>query len=360
MKIGIYCTNNLPFPVPQGEIYANMSIAGTLANHLTAMGHNVTFFASLGTQTKANLVTFEMLPFGNPEIYQRYPHEGSSFQYENIMMLQALNYMTKNNFDLFHSHTRPFSTLNLAPLKPQLPTALTIHDPLDDEAYKILPLFNQFKNVHLISLTRAQRQSQSGVEWEGNVYNGIDLKKWPFNSRPKGNYLLYAGRVLKNKGADLAVQIALKSGKPLKITGSVYPQDQEFFDAQIKPLLNDKIEYLGVVSQAELAQLYQNALAFLMPVRWPEPFGLVMIEAMASGTPVIASNRGSVPEVVKDSKTGFIIDDPENIAGFVQAVDRTDQINRQTCRKYVEKNFSVEKMVDNYLKLYRTILNRHG
>lgn len=355
MKIGIYCTNNLPYPVPEGEIYANMSIAGALADHLAEMKHNVTFFAPLGTQTKTKLITFDMLPFGGSKIYQQYPHEGSSFQYENLMMIKALNYMAENNFDLFHSHTRPFSTLNFTPLKPNLTTVLTVHDPLNDEAYKILPLFNEFNNVHLVSLTHAQRESQPNVNWFGNVYNGIDLNYWSLNADPRNNYLLYVGRVLKNKGADLAVKIALKANKKLKIAGSVYPQDEKFFENKIKPYLGDKIEYLGVVNQERLPELYQNALALLMPIRWPEPFGLVMAEAMASGTPVVASRRGSVPEIVKDGETGFIIDNPEDIGGFVEAVDKIEQLDRQTCRKHVENNFSVERMAASYTNLYSTL-----
>jgi len=355
MKIGIYCTNNHIYPVPSDAIYASMSVAGQLADQLAEMGEDVTFFAPIGTQTKAKLITFEMLPFSNPQVYEKYPHEGSSYQYENLMLIQAYNYMEQNNFDVFHSHTRPFSTTNFASMKPDLPTILTVHDPLTDEAFKILPCFNIFKNIHLVSISNAQRNPLPNLNWLGTVHNGIDISRWKYKSEP-GKYLLFVGRVMPNKGPDIAVQIARKAKLPLKIIGGIYPADQGFFDEKIKPYLNNKIEYLGNASQNTLKPLYGQALALLMPVRWEEPFGLVMIEAMASGTPVIASRHGSIPEVIDHGKTGFVIDTENDISQFVTYIEQLSTIRRIDCQKHISENFSLAKMASSYLDLYKKII----
>ena len=354
MKIGIYCTNNLIYPVPKKVIYANMTIAGTLADELTNLGHNVTFFAPIGTKTKANLETFNMLPFSSPKIYKKYNHPTASYHYVNLMLAQAFRYMQENEFDIFHSHARPFSILDYAPIQMKLPVLATIHDPLTDDAYKILHEYNRFSNLHLASLTYSQRKPRPKVKWAGTVYNGTNIDHWQFGGTPD-KYLLTVGRIMPNKGTDIAVRVALKSGMKLKIVGSYYPGDEDFFNKTIKPFLGDQIEYLGQQSKKELVKLYSNAYAFLMPLRWEEPFGLVMIEAMASGTPVIATNRGSVPEIVKDGKTGFIAKD-NNMRTWIRLLNKIDTIKRSDCRKHVEKHFSTTAMAKNYLKLYEKIL----
>ena len=357
MKIGIYCTNNVVYPLPYGTIYANMAVAGQLADYLADQGHDVTFFAPVGSKTKAKLVTFDMLPFSDEKIYSKYPHAGSSYEYENIMMIQALNYAEAEGFDVFHTHSRPFSVVNFAPLKPQIPVIATIHDPLADEAFSLLNLYNQFPNLHFVSLSIAQRRPQPNLQFMANVYNGIDLNEWHFNPKPE-NYLLFAGRIMPEKGAHIAVRIAQESGYPLKIAGSLYPHSEQYFAEEISPHLNDKIEYLGSISQIELRKMYQNALALLMPIRWEEPFGLVVIEALACGTPVIATRRGSIPEIIEDGTTGIILDDSNDlVTDYVAAIKQINNINRQTCRDVVEERFSIQAMADNYLKLYQDVAN---
>jgi glycosyltransferase involved in cell wall biosynthesis len=163
---------------------------------------------------------------------------------------------------------------------------------------------------------------------------------------------MYAGRIIPEKGVKEAIQVALKTDRRLIITGQVTPASQWYFDEHIKPHLSDKILYLGMIDKAQLTKYYQKAAALLVPIRWEEPFGLTMAEAMACGTPVIAFRRGSVPEVVKDGKTGFIV---ENTAEMIEAIENIDRINRQDCRTHVEKNFTNTRMVNNYEKVLHSL-----
>ncbi|NCS32281.1 glycosyltransferase family 4 protein [bacterium] len=354
MKIGIYCTNNLIYPVPSGTIYANMSVAGNLADELTEIGHDVTFFAPEGTQTKANLESFGMKPFSDQSVQKEFAQENGSYHYENLMLIKTMNYMVEHGFDLLHCHTRPYSIIEFAPLVPNLTTVITIHDPITARAYDTLHKYNQFQNLHFVSLSISQRTPQPKVQWAGNVYNGIDTSAWNFSKNP-GQYLLYVGRIIPEKGVDTAIQVALKTGLPLKIAGTLYDGMEEFFDTKIRPFLGNTIEYLGGVSPTELSDLYEHAIALINPIRWEEPFGLVMIEAMASGTPVISTNNGSVSEIVIHGKTGFIANDPENIDEISGFVNRISEINRNNCRDHVVNNFSRKAMAQNYVNLYSKI-----
>ncbi len=352
MKIGIYCTNNYAYPLPKDVIYANFDIAVELADGLSLLGEDVTLFAPVGTQTKAHLITFDMPPFNDPHIFPTYPHDGSSYQYENLMLIQALNYMEENHFDIFQAHARPFSILDFAPIKPTIPTVITFHDPLSDAAYKILPLYQNFKNLHFVSLSLAQRTTGPDLTWAGNVYNGVDLDVFTFHP-DKGGYLFFSGRIIPEKGVDLAVQVAVKTGVPLKIAGSIYPGMQPYFDEKIKPSLSEHIEYLGMIPRVEQVHYFQNALAFVMPIQWEEPFGLVAIESMACGTPVIAMGRGALPEIIEDGVSGYLVD---SVDGMAEKVGLIDKISRAATRKRVEERFSLGTMIRNYKEVYTNLL----
>lgn len=355
MKIGVYCTNNLIYPTPENVICANMDVAGNLSDTLTEMGHEVTFFAPIGTTTKAQLVTFDMLPFNDESVYKTYPHQDASYHYENIMMVKALAYMQQHNFNVFSSHTRPFSVIEFAPLISPIPTVVTVHDPLSDSGYDILPWYNQFRNLYFVSLSLSQQRTKPKLNWAGNVYNGIDVERWPFTEK-QGSYLLFVGRIIPEKGVDTAVKIAVETGMPLKIVGTIYDHSQTYFNETIKPFLSDTIEYLGPKSPNELVTLYQNAYALLNPIRWEEPFGLVMIEAMACGTPVLATRRGSVPEIVVHGETGFISEGTTDVGEITAYVGKVPQLMRENCRKMVERNFSIQTMATTYTNLFEKII----
>lgn len=352
MKIGIYCTNNFTYPVPNGTIYASITVAGNLADRLSNLGHDVTLFAPIGTKTHAKLVTFDMLPFSDPQIYKAFPNPGSSYEYEKIMLTQSLNFAEENKFDVFHTHCRPLSIVSYAALKPHLPIVATIHDPLIDDAFKILPEFNRFKNLHFVALSEDQKSTCPNINWAGVVNNGIDPTNWPFNPNPK-DYLLFVGRIMPEKGANIAVQVAKTLNLPLRLYGSIYDHHKSFFEEKISPFLNEKIQYFGTSPQNELPEIYGNAQALLMPTSWHEPFGLVAIESMSTGTPVIALDNGSMKEIIVDQKTGFLVKTQNDLT---TAVGKIPLIERAACRKLVEEKFSLEVTAENYLRVYDRVL----
>jgi glycosyltransferase involved in cell wall biosynthesis len=205
-----------------------------------------------------------------------------------------------------------------------------------------------------VSISHAQRQPFKGfgVTWAGTVYHGIPVDRYPF-SPGGGGYLAFLGRISPEKRPDLAIALAKRVRLPLKIAAKVDPVDQRYFEDEIEPLMDDPlIEFIGEIGEDAKTQFLGEALALLFPIDWPEPFGLVMIEALACGTPVIARPCGSVPEVLVNGRTGFIADTLEDMEA---AVHRLDRIDRAECRREVEARFTVERMVDGYEALYRSL-----
>jgi glycosyltransferase involved in cell wall biosynthesis len=207
--------------------------------------------------------------------------------------------------------------------------------------------------VSLVSISNAQRQPLSGVTWAATVYHGLPLDLYPFHPRPGGS-LLFLGRISPEKRPDAAIRIACQAGVPLRIAAKIDKVDQAYFDTTIRPLLDHPlVEFLGEVDERQKRQLLGEALALLFPIDWPEPFGLVMIEALACGTPVIARRRGSVPEVLRDGVCGFICETDEEM---VAAVQRVAQLDRTACRQAFEERFSVQRMAHDYLAVYEQCL----
>jgi glycosyltransferase involved in cell wall biosynthesis len=207
-------------------------------------------------------------------------------------------------------------------------------------------------NQHYISISDNQRADAPDLPYAATVYNGIDTDLFAFSEEHDG-YLLFTGRIVPEKGVKEAIQVAQQSGQRLLIIGPTYPEYQDYFDTQVKPHLNERVLYLGFMEREHLTKYYQMAKALLFPIQWEEPFGLAMVEAMACGTPVIALRRGSVPEIVKHNKTGFVVD---SLAEMAASVDKLDKISRQDCRTHVEKYFSTEHMVDGYAKAFKKLL----
>jgi glycosyltransferase involved in cell wall biosynthesis len=216
-------------------------------------------------------------------------------------------------------------------------------------------VYGKFKKANYVSISKNQRKPMPNLNFTGNVYNGIEVNKFPFSEKV-GNYLAFLGRMSPEKGPLQAIEVAKMAGLKLKMAAKVDVVDKDFFEGIIKPLIDNKqIEFIGEIGHKEKAEFLNNALALLAPIQWEEPFGLYFIEAMACGTPVISFNRGSVPEIIENGKTGFIVNSTKEMASAIKDLDK---INRIDCRKHVEGHFTVEKMAEGYINVYKKILGK--
>jgi len=259
-------------------------------------------------------------------------------------------YHRARDFDIIHCHT-DYLGLPLTRTT-TTPTIITLHGRLDIP--DIIPLYQDYPDIRLVSISDAQRIPLAHPNWIATVYHGLPPDLYPFHPR-KGSYLLFLGRISREKRPDSAIRVACRAGVPLRIAAKIDRVDREYFETTVRPLLDHPlIEFLGEVNEQQKRVLLGNALALLFPIDWPEPFGLVMIEALASGTPVIARSCGSVPEVVRDGVTGLVC---KNEDAMVEAVHRAAALDRAACRREFERRFTAQIMVQNYLKLYEAALN---
>jgi glycosyltransferase involved in cell wall biosynthesis len=314
-------------------------IISWLCDELIKRGHEVWLFATGDSKTKAKLVP--VWPSSLWKANLRTPHAVFSLLYQKLIEMQE-------NFDIIHDHcefyTCPFSKF----LKP--PIVTTLHHPLTEET---ITLYKKFPNINFVAISKNQRKEGPGINIVKTIYNGIPLDKYPLNKEPK-DYLLWLSRIGPDKGIAEAIDIAKLSGQKLIISGNILPQYADYFEFRIKPLIDGKkIQFVGASDFPKKVELFRNAKAFLFPVKRPEPFGLVVIEAMACGTPVIAFKEGSMPELIKDGETGFLVD---SVEAAVSALKKIDEIKRENCRNWVKENFSLRKMVNRYEKLYKKIL----
>lgn len=275
----------------------------------------------------------------------------------------------QKNFDIIHNHLYPEFFTPIIESRLTIPMITTIHcqwTPFIDETLAL------FKKTFFISISQAHKKLFQKAKFYQVVYNGIDTNLFSFSEK-KDNYLLWIGRLSKAKNNDgtfmdpkgvrWAIKLAQETGHKLILTGNV--EDIEFYNRDVKPHLNEKIQWFGPVSSEQMlthkqiAKLMQKAKAFLMTINWYEPFGLVMAEAMSCGTPVIGFDRGAVKELIVEGKTGFVVPHEKGVDGLKEVLSKIDQIKPQDCREHVIKNFSVEKMVDEYEKTYLKILNQH-
>ena len=329
------------FPVPPTGYGGIEWVVALLADGLTAAGHDVTLFASGDSRTKANLeAVFREAPSGK-------------IGYSWIDLRHALACYTRaGEFDVVNDHSGP----NAAALGGLVTTPVvhTVHGPLDEISmgnYRGVAALAP--NVGLVSLSLNQRKPAPDLPWVGNCPNALDLDAYPYHSG-RGGYLLYLGRMSPDKGAHRAIEVARRAGLPIKLAGKKRDRTElEYFDELVRPLLGEDAEYVGETSHVTKVALLQNARATLFPIEWDEPFGLVMIESMACGTPVIATRRGAVPEVVEDGRTGIIVDD---CLDMVDAIAEADRLDPAECRRYVEEHFSSARMVRDYEQVYAAIL----
>ena len=316
-------------------------VVSHLTDELVRRGHDVTLFASGDSQTLAKLEAV------CPSALRLDPNFKEYSAYETLELSQVCQRAAE--FDIIHSHIGVPALLCANFL--QTPMVHTLHGSFNSEN---LLAFNHHRKQSYISISNAQRQID--LNYVGTVYNGINANNYPFiaQSQAETPYLAFLGRFSPEKGPQHAIAIAKKTGWHLKMAGKVDVVDKKFFEREVAPHIDGKqIEYLGEITNAEKSKLLGNAAVALFPIAWQEPFGLVMVESMATGTPVIAMNMGSVPEVIAHGETGFVCETYEEMAS---AISHAVQLSRHNCRNYVENNFSIMEMVNGYESVYQEII----
>lgn len=316
-------------------------IVSYLTEELVRQGHDVTLFASGDSRTAAELVRCSDMALRlNPAVKDHTPY--------HVMMLDEVR-QRADEFDVLHFHTDILHFPLIRDIAER--TVTTLHGRLDLPDLK--PFYAAFSEIPLVSISRDQRSPLPGhVNWVGNVPHGLPRNLLPFTAEPKGDYLAFLGRISPEKRPDRAIAIAAHAGMKLKIAAKVDTVDQAYWDETIAPLIasHPNVEFIGEIDEEQKASFLGNARGLLFPIDWPEPFGLVMIEAMACGTPVIAFRCGSVPEVIDHEISGLIAD---SIDEAVELVSRLDELDRAMVRATFERRFTVERMAQDYLAIYR-------
>ena len=320
-------------------------VVSYLTEELVAQGHDVTLFASGDSVTRAELVATTPRALRlDEQCVDRLAH--------HLIMLEEVDRRARE-FDLIHYHVDylhfPWSR------RCPVPHLTTLHGRLDIP--DLLPLYREFAEMPVVSISVDQRTPLPRLEWRATVPHGLPRDLLTF-SPSRGHYLAFLGRISPEKRVDRAVEIASRAGIPLRIAAKVDPADREYYADVIEPMLAEAgaaAEYVGEISDAEKSRFLGGALALLFPIDWPEPFGLAMIEAMACGTPVVAWRRGSVPEVIEEGVTGFMVD---GIDEAVRAVGRAARLDRSRCRAEFEARFTAERMARDYVEVYRGLVGQ--
>jgi glycosyltransferase involved in cell wall biosynthesis len=320
-------------------------VVAFLTDELVRLGHEVTLFASGDSTTAGTLVPAwpRALRLGGQCRDDLAPH---------VLMLEQVA-RRASDFDLIHFH---IAQLHL-PVVRRLGVAhvTTMHGRLD--LAELPPLYREFSDVPVVSISDAQRAPLPEALWAGTVHHGLPPDLLDFQPAP-GSYLAFVGRISPEKRVDRAIAIATACGVPLRIAAKVDPVDRDYFERDIRPLLdNPLVEFVGEIGEQAKNEFLGHAKALLFPIDWPEPFGLVMIEAMACGVPVVAFRGGSVPEVIDHGTTGFIVD---TIDEAVEATRRIGTLDRRACRATFERRFSVTRMATDYLQLYEDLIERRS
>ena len=329
-------------PVPPPLYGGTERVVSNLTEELVRRGHDVTLFASGDSLTSARLVPCVpralRLDPSSPDLMSATLFALGDV-YKRVDEFDVVN----NNADWF---CFPFAELV------SVPTLTTAHGRLDipEIAYR----YRRYAGHPLVSISVDQKRYLEGVNWVGTVHNGIDVSYFTPRAEP-GRYLVFLGRISPEKGPEAAVEIAEATGMRLVVAAKVDPADRDYYEAIVAPLFRRSrlVEFVGEVTESEKNGLLGGAYAYLFPIDWPEPFGLTMVEAMATGTPVIAMRRGSVPEIVADGEVGFICDSTQEM---IAAVERVPAIDRRACRRHVEDFFSASHMVDGYEAIYERLL----
>lgn len=329
-------------------------MVATLTAELVRRGHDVTLFASGDSVTPARLV-----PVVEQAVWHHQPPYGDLAPFWTLTLGRLLREM--HRFDIIHNHLDHFGLPAARAGGP--PVVTTLHGRLD--LPELQPLYREFSELPLVSISNAQRQPLPHARWVATVYHGLDLNEFTFRPRPR-RYLAFLGRISPEKGVTAAIRIARRAGLPIRIAARmplphtddpVTRRDWVYYEDQVQPLLEGPdVELIGQVGGQQKNDFLGNAAALLFPIAWPEPFGLVMAEALACGTPVLALRAGSVPEIIQDGVTGFIRDTEGDL---VEAAANIKEIDRERCRVEAERRFSAAAMADRYLEVYASVLAQH-
>jgi glycosyltransferase involved in cell wall biosynthesis len=337
--------------VPPARYGGTERVIATLTEELIRRGHDVTLFAAGDSRTSARLV-----PTVAQALWHRRPHVDDASPYWAVSLGKLLRRL--DEFDVVHSHL-DFFGFPLARQAEQ-PVVTTLHGRLD--LPELGELYEEFRDVPLVAISAAQRAPAAEANWVATIHHGIDLEEYTFNPKP-GRYLAFLGRISPEKGVDTAIRVAQAAGMPIRIAArpplpqTSNPQvarDWRYYEEEVQPLLQGPdVELIGQVGGPQKNDFLRNAAALLFPIRWPEPFGLVMIEALACGTPVLALRHGSVPEVVEDGVTGFVCAAEDEL---VAAVSRLGELDRARCRAEAERRFSAGAMAERYERVFERLV----
>ena len=329
-------------PVPPRLYGGTERVVAYLADELIRLGHDVTLFASGDSCTAARLVP--LCDHGLRLTMQ--PRDALALHF---LMIERVARMERQ-FDVIHFHVAPLHF----PVARRLhtPHITTLHGRLD--LPDLQELFQEYRDMRVVSISNAQRMPLPDATWFGTVYHGIPDTALHIHET-RGRYFAFLGRISPEKRVDRAIAIAKACKYPLRIAAKVDPVDAEYFERDIRPLLDDPlVTYEGEIGHEEKNDFLGNATALLFPIDWPEPFGLVMIEALACGTPVVAFRGGSVDEIIEDGITGFVV---ETLEDAIAAAQRTHTLERRACRASFERRFTASRMAADYLDLYRAVAN---
>jgi len=319
-------------------------VVSYLTEELVREGHDVTLFASGDSETSARLIA------PCPRSLRLDPDCVDQLTY-HVLMLEYV-FREYNNFDVIHFHIDYLNfPMSRRHHKPHL---TTLHGRLDIP--DLVPLYKEFGDMPVVSISDSQRRPLPWINWQGTVYHGLPEDLYTFHEQP-GEYLAFLGRISPEKRVDRAIEIAKRVGMPLKIAAKVDRVDLEYFETVIEPLFDHPlVEYIGEIGDGDKCEFLGNARALLFPIDWPEPFGMVMIEAMACGTPVVAFNNGSVPEIIQHGVNGIVVN---TLDQAVVATRNIDIIDRRRCRQVFEERFTAQHMAEGYLEIYRQMIDRY-
>lgn len=337
--------------VPAKKYGGTERVVATLTEGLVRMGHDVTLFASGDSVTTAKLKAFYPTSL-------RASNEQDIYNPLHVASIRHLTeaYKSFADFDVIHDHTMQNSPLSLmfANVVPT-PVVMTLHGPIREQDVTAL---KNFSKPGIVTISHDQARAMPPGFMTQTVYNGLDMRHYPF-ANVGGNYLLFVGRIAEQKGVHNAIAVAQALDLPLVIAGKLdicVAEDIAYFQQAIKPHLTNRIRWVGEVEDSVRNRLMANAKVFLHPITWPEPFGLTLIESMACGTPVIAIGKGSIPELIQDGKTGFVVD---TVDQMIAAVNKINQIDRAMCRDYALTAFRSERMVEGYVRFYQAVIAKH-